>query len=108
MLFKSYFLWAPSALKKFILKPQPEPMAWAFQNLRPGQSHGQAVTWARLGPAHGLKSSRAHHYIRSMPFFETLNFPFWELNLLIYSSPNLMYEVNKCHSMFYFIFQTLG
>jgi len=30
----------------FIQKPQPEPTALAFQDLRPGQSHCQAVTLA--------------------------------------------------------------
>ena len=37
-------------------------MVLAFQNLRPGQNRGQAVTLAQLGLAHGLKLGHAHHY----------------------------------------------
>jgi hypothetical protein len=58
---------APSAFQKIQLKPWPEPTAWAFQNLRPGQSCGQAITWAWLGLAHSLKLSHAHHYFQSQP-----------------------------------------
>jgi hypothetical protein len=42
---------------------------------------------------------------------ETLKFPFWELNLLIFSSQNLsrpMYEVIKYNSMFYSFSDALG
>jgi len=58
-LFVKHFLVVP----KIAQKPWPEPMALAFQDLRPGQSRGQAVTLARLGLAHGLKPGRAHHYL---------------------------------------------
>ena len=53
-------------------KPWPELPALAFQDLRPGQSHVQAMTlaWpglaqpnqAQLGLAHGFGLGREHHY----------------------------------------------
>jgi len=59
--------WGTFCIPKIKLKPWPEPTAWAFQNLRPGQSCGQAITWAWLGLAHSLKLSHAHHYFQSQP-----------------------------------------
>ena len=44
------------------LKPWPEPVALAFQNTRPGQSHHKAVILAWLGLAHGLRPGHAQHY----------------------------------------------
>jgi len=37
--------------QKFFQKPQPKPTALAFQNLKLGQSHGQAMTLAQPGLA---------------------------------------------------------
>jgi hypothetical protein len=42
---------APSQPKYITQKLWPEPLALAFQDLRPGQSRGQAVTLARPGLA---------------------------------------------------------
>jgi hypothetical protein len=36
-------VYSTHASQKFIQKPQPEPMASAFQNLKPSQSQGEKV-----------------------------------------------------------------
>ena len=47
-----FALWSPALYHALSAqKPWPEPPASAFQDLRPGQSHVQAVTLARPGPA---------------------------------------------------------
>jgi len=51
-------------------KPQPDGLALACQNYRPGQSCWKVVTlawpiWAQVGLAPHLKPGQAHHYSRA-------------------------------------------